>query len=794
MQDVTSNYVQASSGAGGTWADPQLKTDWANNGYGGDATIDNLSLQAGGWTVAHHLDDGFPDSATFIAGVGVPELSAGLGPPPTYLTGNRPQQTAEYFSPYNTSSPLSGYDRDVAPVTLDHGVITAAGPERVRVFTGQMLDVPVRRGKATLGATSATRLKLKTLVQPPAVYGLYQGANATWAITYALYASGVYAMPPPQEGCRLWIPFHGSVRSFLPATNFSSVDMFVSVGNLTGPARVDAPKWVDGPFVMGGRFNWNAEWVQRTADNPAVSTGLQLEPGTDLTTQAGSRGKLEFWVRGDDTWNNAVPGLSGTFNLWVNLSMTNANNTWVDVGIDQGTDSTDRKPYVWINDGTTNNIFRHSTPVPTDGEWHFVGLAWNIAGASSKRWVNLDGVVETNTTAFSTAGLPASEGWSTNMPIFTARMPISELQLTAGARANPDSFSWLRDIPFTPDAVVTPSTLELASIAESQPREAWELIASRAQAELASMRCDENDVFQYLGLGWWVQDEQQVVAEVVSTETTAGVVDINTDPTKVYNTIRVTYEESTNIDTYVSVFALRDFVQIPTGITDFIVSLNPAAVEVRGFAFTNVAAADTTESTTSNKISVNSASDGTGTYWTSAEVRAEVLEWNPGQAVIRVTNMTGSIQYLANNKGFATMNLAAKALDSTSAYVVDADTTSVAARGERGLAVNTPAIQTRLDARRLARNLKMALRKGVPTVENLVEFGDARRQPGDLIQFEDPSVTKASGLWRRQSITHRWEVDEDEVSYEQDSIVRPTLPICIVGEGLVGGSLVGPEE
>lgn len=792
MQDATVNYTQSASGAGGTWADPQMRTDWSGTGYSGDASIDNLSLQAGSWTVEHHLDDGYPDSATFISGIGVGQLTADLGPPPAYLTGGIPQQTAEYFSPYNTASPASGYDRDVAPVTLDHGVITSAGPERIRIFTGQMVDIPVKRGKATLNAVSATRLKLKTLVQPPAAYGLYQGANATWEITYALQAAGVYAMPPPQEGCRLWIPFHGSARPFIPATNPSSLDIVVRVNQLTGPNRLLPIKWVDGPFVMGIRCNWNADWIQITGDNTGNTTGLNLEPGDDMTTQAGSRGKLEFWVRGDDTWFNAVPGASGTFNLWANLSLTNANGTWVDVGIRRTLDANDRKPYVWINDGTTNNILSHSSPVPNDGQWHFVGLAWNIAGASSKRWVNLDGVVVTSTTSFSTAGLPATESWATDMPIFTARMPISELQLTAGARANPDSFPWLLDIPFTPDAVVTPSVLEQNSIAERMPREAWELVSTHAQSELASLRTDETDVLQYLGLSHWVQDEQQVVAEAISTETTAGQVDINIDPTKVSNTVQVNYNESFNIDTFQLVAALRDAIPIAPGVVQLSVPLQPAAVEVRGFAFTNIAAGDTVEPTNTNTISVNSATDGSGTYATSGQVSAEIIEWNPGQAIVQITNLMSTTQYLANNKNWPSLTIASKALGSESTSVTDFDVASVAARGVRGIIVDGSAIQTRSDARRLARRLKMALRKPVPTVEGLEEFGDARRQPGDLVTFADPSVTRASGSWRRQSITHGW--DAREGAYTQQTIIRPALPICIVGEGLVGGSLVGPED
>src|ERR1044072_4157278 len=33
MQSVSTNYAIAASGAGGTWADPQLKADWFSDGF-----------------------------------------------------------------------------------------------------------------------------------------------------------------------------------------------------------------------------------------------------------------------------------------------------------------------------------------------------------------------------------------------------------------------------------------------------------------------------------------------------------------------------------------------------------------------------------------------------------------------------------------------------------------------------------------------------------------------------------------------------------------------------------------
>jgi hypothetical protein len=751
---------------------------------------ENLSPQLGDWSVEHHLDDGYPNAATFIAGIGVGQLDADIGPPPVYVAG-KPMTVSEYFSPYNDESPLYGLDRDVAPVTLDQGLVTAAGVERVRVFTGQMMDIPVRRGQASLSAISAARLKLKALVQPPSAYGLYQGANATWAITYALHKCGIYAGPPPQDGCRLWVPFHGSVRAFIPETNIG-VDLLAIVGDGpsgvgagVGPLRSHIPRWVPGPYVIGAGSAYTSEWIQLVSQNSAAP-GVYLEPGIGLTLQD-SKGKIELWIRGDDTFINAVPGASGTVVSTFRCILGNENGTGVDVGILSSPSASLRKPFIALDDNVVGGN-TYSTAFPTDGEWHFVGYSWDIAAGVSK--INVDGVVETFTPGITVGNYPTMEDWAEDRPFIGSSLPTSELQITAGVYADGITGQWLLDIPFTPDAIVTPSVIELASIAEKFPREAWELIGSYAQAELASMRTNETDVFEYLGLDWWVQDQQQIIVDTLSTDENSGTLDINIDPTKIYNSIQVAYGESANQDTFQLVFTTQEVLTIRPGFTTLILSFDPTATEVRGFTFTNIADADTVEPTDTNTISVNDSSDGTGSYATSAQVSAVISEWNPGSVSVIITNTSGFDWYTANDKGWPTLTIGAKALITRSASVVERNTAGIARRGERSLTVSAPAIQSRYDARRLALRLLSALRKPTPVADEIEVFGDPRRQPGDLVTMADPTATKASGQWRVQSITHQSRNSE----YTQRIRIRPALGIGIVGTSRVGQCLVGPEE
>src|SRR5687767_7142387 len=125
MQDASEEF-EAAVATHRTWVPPRLRTDWDGTGYGGDGTIDDLSHQmASTWEVDHSLDDGYPDSVTFVSGVSVPELSTELVGRPDPDTG-APITAPAYWSPLRTDSPVYGYDRDIPPVTFDVGLVTEA--------------------------------------------------------------------------------------------------------------------------------------------------------------------------------------------------------------------------------------------------------------------------------------------------------------------------------------------------------------------------------------------------------------------------------------------------------------------------------------------------------------------------------------------------------------------------------------------------------------------------------------------------------------------------------------------
>jgi hypothetical protein len=738
--------------------------------------FDDMSRLLGSWTVDHHLDDGLPDQVSFVSGTAVPSLRADILRP-GWVSGRGRFTNRQFFSPYNAESPIYGFDRDVAPTALNIGVVTEAGREYLPVFTGQMDNIDMRGDHATLRGISAARQKLAKLIQPPAVYGLFEGANATWAISYALAACEVYASPPPQEGCRWWAPMHGSIHSFIPAANNPQINigLYASDGDDslgTGGQNVIDAEWIEGPFVSAPYLSYTDD-RKAAIDIVPTGDGQALEAGDDLVSQAGNTGKFEMWVRGDAT-NNEPTSI-------VRLLLVNDNGTSVDCIIGPST----RIPTLIIDDNTTTDLFEYSQPLPTDGEWHFLGFAWKI-DTPSKRWINLDGVVETDSTAFSAAGLPATEDFDDDNPRPIFRLPVAELQLTAGPTANPDDNPWLNEIAFTAGAQIVPSSMAFASIAERAPREAWEYLTSIGLSELAMLRIDEEDVVRYLGFTHWGMAAQQSIVDVLDSATNMAAPDANVDPTKIRNAVTVQFSESFNVNLFSSGLAVREVYELLPGITLVSIPTDEAIAEIRGYSFDYVEDADTTEPTNFNFVSVNSSDAGTGSYATSAQVVVEIVEWDPGSVTIQFDNQSPNTWYTANDKSWATVNVAGKLLVSKQASATEQDVASVASRGERGMAVNLPIIQRRYDARRVAKRLRNALARPVPTIGRIGVRGDPRRQPGDLVSVVDVE-TAIDGQWRIQSVFH----DDDGALYSQEVTLRQVKEVGVWGVSKWGQCIWG---
>lgn len=788
----------------------RMRTDWADDGYDGDYTVDDLTGQVGTEIdIEHDLDDGYPNTVSFVSGTAVPELSATLG---GRTVNGAPVTPAAYWSPLRADSPIYGYDRDIAPLTTDVGLVTADGPEYVRVFSGQMASTPVKGGKAVLSAVSAARIALMRPVQPPAFSAQNAGdVRASWPVSWALYRCGIYAGAAPRPGSTVaYYPMHGGLWRFhdglLPGGNIVSA---LGAEHWTFAARDAVSQrlgfdvgWVEGPYVGAPDLQLTAA-LSRRAYQVDIPLGNSWDDATtDVLSTASPRARLEAWVRGDAADVNNAPGGSGSVSRLFGFTFTSDafGNPSLALGVD-----TSRRAYVTVYDGAgTTRTLTSTGTLPTDGGWYFIGAAYDAD--TDRLWVNMNGTTESTTLTMSTANYPAADEWyaSDGSPYLISYLPCADITVSTGPQANVDNYPlWRNDDSFAPTATVGLSRNELTAVAEMAPREAWQIIAEYAQAELAMLRCDELDKIQYLNAGYWVRPEQQIVQGTLSTARNCAPFDVDIDPTRIRTSVKVSYTQAdTPVWSYANGLNRRIFEVAAAAGGDTDLALPGGVTSVR-FTFTNpvlyiyplisvvtgLYAAGEAVYPYASYVTLNDMFDGSGTNYTTG-IDVTVTAWDPGGVTIRFTNTVGRTVYLVNDANAPAMCLTGIPLSRVQSYVQVGDT---GARGERFLEVTAPGIQQELSARRLAQNLLANLRHPRATIgddeSGIAVLGDPRRQPGDLVAVEDDETGVSGNLWRLQSVRHGIKGPD----YRQTLVVRQVYPVAIVGQAIVGQSLVGPN-
>lgn len=780
--------------------------------YGVELSCQGSTLSAKAWRVVDPDTDAIPTdwmitqtdtSLTTAGSAGVRSIlsTANTNTLPVTSTWGTPRVTgydtpgvyisaAKYFSPFRTDSPVYSFARDVAPVKIDVQTVTSSGLESVRIFTGQMTSTPTDGQSAALKAMSASRLKLAKLVQLPVrprVGADYigfpeSGLTAAWPVTWAMHQCQVYPSPPAASGCRYWAPLHGGGHSYLPSSNTRiALAPFVGYLSTTGAQNPSTPVTIDGPYVGGmlGQVGSSYRFVKADPIEGA------MEDGSEWLTKTANRGRFEFWLRGDTTSINSVPGGSGE--VVVGLAEVFAGAPHIMAGIDfnyddniclvAGIRATDRVPIISIDDGTATSTAIGSAAVPTDGAWHFYGFAWDIA--AKKLWINIDGTVTaTNASSASTANLPTDQWGDASTLTMGSGLPVSEVQFSTGSPASHDLYpTWMYNSNWTRGASATISILELVALNEP-PREAWELIGRYAQAELAQFRSDENDTVLYLPMPYWARTAQQTTLQTLSARRDSKPPRVTYDASKIRNSVRLGYSQ-TGIylgSTYLPLLELNTPLPMPPGVTRYLLALTtpshklfPLTAEIPVLTEDQVDGTDTSLpfAQAYHYISYNTEPDGSGTYPSvdsvtklAAQLHATIEEWAADQILLKLENTTATTYYVTNNSASFGVNRAFLSvggfpiITNTGAFVTASDSTSIATRGERGLPLQSDVIQTEAMAQQMAEILVGDLAYPMPVVENLELFGDPRRQPGDLVSYSDPDGTGVSGLWRLRGIRH----------------------------------------
>lgn len=430
----------------------------------------------------------------------------------------------EFFSPFNTASPIVNFSRDISDLTYDFGIITGLDPEFVRLFTGQMADLPVSGQSASIDGVSATRLNMQKSIQIPPICGPKQGANATWVAHYAAANCGKFASPAPTELARAWIPCHGSMYPFMADKEPSRAGIRAQGiwynNNLFGLFDLSLrPTTVNGPFLNamyawqgpgdGYELSWQfapyaGYWPnfpnRPLADFPAVPTGSPAWTYNDMLSQLNSVGRISCWIRGDATTGGGLPyyvGTAGIFEFQANTAQLCSVRAWLG--------QTDRKFNIQLNDGVTQYTLATGIVLPSDGQWHYISFSWDWAGNKVKVYLG-DGVASSGTASptMTASHLAASEaadnaahpGADRATCKVSSRLPVCEILLECGATvyasAERDS-GWGANAPFVPTFITEPVNLELEAPGEPAPRDAWSVFVDVCTSSLSAFRTDEQD-------------------------------------------------------------------------------------------------------------------------------------------------------------------------------------------------------------------------------------------------------------------------------------------------------------
>jgi hypothetical protein len=268
---------------------------------------------------------------------------------------------------------------------------------------------------------------------------------------------------------------------------------------------------------------------------------------------------------------------------------------------------------------------------------------------------------------------------------------------------------------------------------------------------------------------------------------------VDLDPTKIRNSVSITYPAVTIGPRYEQ-FRSGVVTAVPPGTTDYVFHPDmPIASCEMAFTLTNVTATDVTNGRPEDVfefVTINTASDGSGMYLTQSDVTATIVAWDAGHVTLRLQNNTSATCWLANNNSsrWPVVGIPVQFVRSPSAAVIGQEAASISSRGERGLDISLPYVQSAAMAQAIANELAARLSKARVTADAVELFADPRRQPGDLVTLTDAVNTGASGTWRVQSITH----NRGGADYTQQATIRQALLVGLCDISTEADCIAGP--
>jgi hypothetical protein len=723
----------------------------------------------------------------------------------------RPRMDArQYFSPFNTNSPVYGYDRDTADTQLTQNVVTSIGPVGVVSHTGIMQDITLKGRQAELTAVSKTRIDLNATVTLPVVFGYREGCTVDWLCSWLLSRGGKFVGPAPTVYTRHWATMHGSVHSGIGGPSFYNYVVTYNSGG--GPFGRKNPVSVPGPFMTAMFAEQTATQVteidilqpqyhvtgpELPYYQPDAINGNTRPVYNDVWSQTANRGRVTFWLRGDPVVNaptyiadpaandfifymkHYLTPSTGGFLGWVMITIRSSDRL---VAVQMGSDAA----------GYTSFNYPALGALTTDGTWNFYGFQWDF---SLGKFDMIHNAAEVHTTSFSPSAA-------------TAQLPVTDLQgrtlnYTGQSQARfhvpVAEYSWDVPPPFVsgqwanwttpiaPGATVTtrPTYQWIQAVAEPVPVNVWDTLADLARSSLCAYRANETDGMEVLPPSYFGETAQMTVAVVADTQVNASDLDVVNDPSKTRNVITLQFPETTVTTNRVSVKDQTEAIQLPRGLTTITFTLDTLCAEIHGSPGGAVVWTLTNLSSTvinaggplplEHFMTINTAADGSGTVLPVTRVSAKIQYGDASTITVLFNNQSGSTAYISNNgQNVPFLRLYGYAVTVNDGYVTQRDVNSVASRKERGLTADMPWVQNRNVANELGLLMTTMLARPRPSV-GITVVGDPRRKPGQLVQIKDSQGTQAAGTWRVMAVTH----NVSGAQYTQNLLLTSVGPIAV---------------
>ncbi|GIG63648.1 hypothetical protein Lfu02_80200 [Longispora fulva] len=709
-----------------------VSADWTVPG-----TSDDLTGHIGAVTIERTLAGELPDEVSLVEGSAAASLSVEL------VTGDpfdATRHAAWWFSPTAPHAPLAGMTRLARNVTADVGMLTDAGPQAVRRFTGTTRALTVDSAARTARLDALDYREYFRQATTPLAVDENSGLNATWLVGRTCWQASRMAYRSGQRVARFdaaptnysdaYVPMWGSATAFFVNSPFAIAEASGLRADPTVGQVAQPPTFVPGPFVLAADARPGTDWRAVNVFMPFI------EYGTD-PAGTNKQDYMTVTVRVRRVAGVAVSGYNMRAGLTMQIDgVPNAPRGDIALGVADDHRLAVRyryNPSGPIGGAGTVYVDTFGPTVPDDGAWHYVGVSVHlIAGRAG---FNLDGATSTGT--FTPPGRRMNLSAQ-----FRSYMPCAELMVW-----NSEQTGWPSWQPtFIPTAYLGASALDLVGIPDGTPREAWALLKEIAAAEQATVLLDEGGVFRYRTRTAAVPVE----ARTLTAEQSLLSLTTREDIDRVRNVVNVRHRPAARSTVRQSLYESREPVKLdPLATVTLWVPLAAPAYSVDQQSY------GVSGTTIATRLTVSTAADGSS--WSVSSDVYLTVDWEPTRARLTIRNTTGGTRYVANNGNVPTIMIAGRAL--ALGPEISATATADASRyvyGDQPLTVPaSPWVQSTAVAQRLADLLVADLAEPRAHITGLDIIGDPRLQLGDRVRIRDRDGLDLDGWYLITAITDR---------------------------------------